>query len=59
MMHRRGVVELGNYQQEEQKIFAEIQALNQHKILAEEENRRFDQAIQDVRLHNEKLSNEE
>lgn len=59
MMHRRGVVELGNYQQEEQKIFAEIQALNQHKILAEEENRKFNQAIQDVRLHNEKLSNEE
>ena len=59
MMHRRGVVELGNYQNEEQKIFSEIQTLNQHKIHAEEENRRFDQAISDVKLHNEKLSNEE
>lgn len=33
--------------------------MNQHRILADEENKRFDQAIRDVRLQNEKLGNEE
>ena len=58
MMQRRGLDQLREYQIEEQKIFDQIASLNQQKLKAEEENRKFDMAIQDVRQHNEKIQHE-
>lgn len=58
MMQRRGLDELKNYQIEEQKMFKQMTELNAEKLKAEQENRRFDQAIKDVKNHNERLQNE-
>lgn len=58
MMQRRGLDQLRNYQNEEQKIFLQITTLNKQKLAADEENRRFNQAIQDVKQHNIRLQTE-